>query len=98
MLFYIIICLNYRCKIPGLDNDTYAVKGKWHEELLNRTIPLSDDPTLTYDQCHIYDTNDVPVDENDRPTNASLIKCKEWVYDKSVFYETFTSKVSYVLV
>lgn len=96
MVIVVLYTPDHRCKIPGLDNDTYDVQGQLHEELLNKTIPLSDDPTLTYDQCNVYDTRNAVADENGRPMNASLIKCKEWVYDKSVFYETFTSKANFV--
>ncbi|XP_045198101.2 organic cation transporter protein-like [Mercenaria mercenaria] len=96
MVIVVLYTPDHRCKIPGLDNDTYEVQGTFHEELLNETIPLSDDPTLTYDQCNVYDTGSAAFDGNNRPINASLLKCTEWVYDKSVFSETFTSKANFV--
>ncbi|XP_053397966.1 organic cation transporter protein-like [Mercenaria mercenaria] len=96
MVIVILYTPDHRCKIPGLDNDTYEVQGKFHEELLNKSIPLSDDPTLTYDQCNVYDTGSAALDGNSRPINASVLKCTDWVYDKSVFSETFTSKANFV--
>lgn len=96
MVIVVLYTPNHRCKIPGLDNDTYEIQGQFHEDLLNKTIPLSADPTLTYDQCRMYDTGNALLDLSRRQSNATLVKCTEWVYDKSVFYETFTSKANFV--
>jgi len=81
----------FRCKIPGLDNDTFEIQSPQHQAYINQTIPLSDDPTLTYDRCHVYDVYNATSNYG----NATLRQCTEWVYDKSVFTETFTSKVCY---
>ena len=54
--------------------------------MINQSIPVPEDPTSIhqYDRCHViqYKSN-----------TSSLIKCTEWVYDSSVFDETFASKV-----
>lgn len=86
-----------RCKIPWLNNDTFAVQSPEHERLINATIPPSDTADLQYDKCHIYvynssDPSGVP--DGHHYGNASMMLCKEWVYDKSVFLNTFTSDVS----
>ena len=84
----------FRCKIPGYDNDTWDIHSEEQEELVKRYIPPSD--TYSYDRCHLYYyTNDSLLHSNgDVVLNASEIKCKEWVYDTSVFQTTFTKKVS----
>ncbi|XP_021362890.1 organic cation transporter protein-like [Mizuhopecten yessoensis] len=97
-----VIFLNspeHRCKIPGLENDTYDIHSAYQQNLVNNYIPPStDDDTLDYDQCHLYsfDNNNVKFDNPSRPINASLVKCHEWVYSDSVFKETFTSKFNIV--
>ena len=63
-----------------------------HKRLINQTIPPSDD--YDYDRCNVYVTEYVKYDNmTNKPMNASKYACSEWVYDKAVFYETFTSKV-----
>ncbi|OWF45912.1 organic cation transporter protein-like [Mizuhopecten yessoensis] len=97
-----VIFLNapdHRCKIPGLENDTYDIHSAYQQNLVNNYIPPStDDDTFDYDQCHLYsfDYNNVKFDNSSRPINASLVKCHEWVYSDSVFEETFTSKFNIV--
>ncbi|XP_033741881.1 organic cation transporter protein-like [Pecten maximus] len=97
-----VIFLNtpdHRCKIPGLQNDTYGIYNAYHENLVNNYIPPpSDDATDDYDRCHLYsfDYNDVMFDNSGRPINASLVECTDWVYSDSVFKETFTSKFNIV--
>ncbi|XP_069131245.1 organic cation transporter protein-like isoform X1 [Argopecten irradians] len=89
----------HRCKIPGIDNDTYAIQSTYQQNLINHYIPPpSDDDTHDYDQCHLYsfDVNDVKFDNSSRPINASLVECSEWVYSDAVFKETFTSKFNIV--
>ncbi|XP_060086238.1 organic cation transporter protein-like [Ylistrum balloti] len=89
----------HRCKIPGLENDTYNVQSSYHLELVNNYIPPSaDETTLDYDRCHMYlfNASDVIFDKSSKPVNASLVKCTEWVYSNSLFDETFTSKFNIV--
>ncbi|XP_048769859.1 organic cation transporter protein-like isoform X2 [Ostrea edulis] len=78
----------HRCKIPELVNDTWEIQSPVHAELINMTIPPSDNPLFEYDRCHVIDRS--------TPGNLSkarnVRKCSEWVYDTSVFYESFTSK------
>ncbi|XP_053398326.1 organic cation transporter protein-like [Mercenaria mercenaria] len=92
MLIVILYTPEHRCKIPSLSNDSFAVQGLYHEQLINETIPPSDDPTIPYDRCHIYITEGSSFN----PANASRKQCTEWVYDKSVFTNTFTSQINLV--
>lgn len=68
----------YRCKIPNLDNDTYASQSQQHKDLINATIPIL--PDGSYDGCKII-------------VNGTLETCSEWVYDQSVFTRTVNSQV-----
>lgn len=78
----------HRCKIPGLDNDTWNDNSPEHQALVKYYIPPSD--TYPYDRCHLYDRSNGSV------ANNSMVKCDTWVYDTSVFGETFTTKESLI--
>ncbi|XP_062596942.1 organic cation transporter protein-like [Saccostrea cucullata] len=71
----------YRCKIPGLQNDTYAVQNQFHDDVINATIPKH--PDGSYYQCKIL-------------VNGTIEKCSEWVYDQSVFTLTVNSQFDLV--
>jgi OCT family organic cation transporter-like MFS transporter 4/5 len=84
---------NFRCHIPGLDNDTYEIQGTVHSDLIHKYIPLDKDGN--YDQCHVYGIHQsaTEFDNDSRPINASKIKCSAWVYSKDLFHDTFVTKV-----
>ncbi|XP_069101063.1 organic cation transporter protein-like [Argopecten irradians] len=89
----------HRCKIPDLENDTYAIHNHHQQILINNYIPPSpNDVTHVYDQCHLYafDRKTVKFDNSSRPINATMVRCVEWVYSGSAFEETFTSKYNIV--
>lgn len=65
-----------------MENDSYAVQGQYHEDLINSTIPLKLDGS--YDECKII-------------VNGTLETCSEWVYDHSVFTRTVNSQVKTIL-
>lgn len=69
----------YRCKLPNLENDSYAVQGQYHEDLINATVPIL--PDGSYDKCKII-------------VNGTLEPCSEWVYDESIFANTVSSQVN----
>ena len=73
-----------RCKIPGLDNDTYEVQDYGHEVLINATIPAG--LKFQYDRCHVFATQN-------GNSSQELVECTEWVYDASLYKHTFTKQV-----
>lgn len=81
----------HRCKIPGYDNDTYQIQNEHHEEILQRYIPVDESQDGGYDQCHVYrmEQSFGKTRNDSRPTE----KCSVWVYDTSLFDETFVTKV-----
>ena len=81
----------FRCKIPGLENDTYEFQSFPHQLFINQTIPFEDNE---FDRCHVYTDGYVIYDNYSRPVNGSKVSCTEWVYETSVFKNTFTKKVS----
>ncbi|XP_061177531.1 organic cation transporter protein-like [Saccostrea echinata] len=87
---------DHRCKIPELDNDTYAVQGTQHSVLIHNYIPLDGDGE--YEKCSMYDISQsaTKFDNKSRPINATRIKCTAWVYSKDVFYDTFVMKENLV--
>ena len=87
-LCFIIAVLIFRCKIPGLDNDTWGDSSPAHKALVKFYIPPSD--TYPYDRCHLYDRGNLTVRSN---TSIPMVKCNEWVYSTAVFQNTFTQQV-----
>ncbi|XP_069134928.1 organic cation transporter protein-like [Argopecten irradians] len=77
----------HRCAIPGYANDTFAIQSPFHRALINRLIPPSKDETLDYAKCELYDRT---LDGDDNSTH--LKACSKWVYDQSIFINTFVSE------
>ncbi|XP_013421072.1 organic cation transporter protein-like isoform X1 [Lingula anatina] len=71
-----------RCTIPDLANDTFEIQGTWHQYLINQTIPV--DENGEYEGCLWRSGND--------SGNGSVLPCKVWVYDTSVFPRTFPTE------
>ena len=80
----------FRCKIPGLDNDTWDNGSPEHQALVKFYIPPSD--TYPFDRCHLYDRDNSTVHTN-TSIHVPMVKCKEWVYSTSIFRNTFTQQV-----
>ncbi|XP_052807935.1 organic cation transporter protein-like [Mya arenaria] len=95
MTIVVLFTPAHRCKLPNFKNDTYAIQNAYHESLVNVTIPLSSDPTKVYEECQMYRIEG-GAEFGGTLGNHSLATCTEWVYDKSVFFETFTSKANLV--
>lgn len=89
---YVSSLINARCKIPGYDNDTYAIQSPYHEALVNQTIPLNPkDKRQPYEKCHYYRASN-------QTGTMERIQCSQWVYDRSIVRETFTTKVIHLTV
>ncbi|XP_064648805.1 organic cation transporter protein-like [Lineus longissimus] len=65
---------DFRCAIPGLENDTFDVVDAHHESLINATIPPGE-------TCKIYSAGGKGV-------NQTMEPCSSWVYDRSLFTST----------
>ena len=83
-----------RCKLPGVENDTYELQGNYHQALINATIPAGSEDH-EYDECHIY-AYEEPSNYKigNKPVNGTKVKCTAWVYDTTVYKNTFAKKVS----
>ncbi|CAI9729389.1 Hypothetical predicted protein [Octopus vulgaris] len=82
--------LDYRCAIPGYDNDTYKIQSEIHEELINEYIPKSEDEgEVVYEKCLIYFNS---TENGNRTTQ----KCSSWVYDKTNTHTSITSQLNLV--
>ncbi|XP_053397695.1 organic cation transporter protein-like [Mercenaria mercenaria] len=93
------VFLNSRCKLPRIDNDTYEVQGKWHEILINRSIPYvkDDDDVYEYSDCDMFATNpNTSYNDLNTPVNTSEKECDKWVYDKSTFKNTFITQANLI--
>lgn len=99
-LVFVMETPNYRCKIADYPDDTFGVRDPGHQRLVEMTIPR--DSIGDYEKCSFYSYktnrtifmyNSSDLQENFTiGVNATLQKCSEWVYEKSVFKETYTSK------
>lgn len=78
---FILGNIPHRCKIPSFENDTYAVQSASHQEIINRTIPIT--PEGSYAECTVI-------------VNGTEQKCSEWVYDQSQYIRTVTSDFNLV--
>lgn len=92
---------DHRCAIPGYENDTYEVQSPYHIAQRKKFIPHSPD-----DSCKVYEylpanststhnRSDISY-ENSTEFPRQEVKCSKWVYDKSVFRNTFTSEENLV--
>ncbi|RMZ92891.1 organic cation transporter -like, partial [Brachionus plicatilis] len=77
---------NFRCKIPGYENDTYEIQNDYHQSLVDNYIPLLSDQSFKgiYDKCNIKSFPN--------KNNFSLDQCNEWVYSKQYFQTTLITE------
>lgn len=78
---------DFRCKIPGYENDTYEIQGGYHQSLVDLYIPLSTDKSFKgiYDKCNVKSFMN--------KTNFTVEQCNEWVYSKQYFQSTIITEV-----
>ncbi|CAI9729337.1 organic cation transporter protein-like [Octopus vulgaris] len=89
-MVFMVPDLDYRCAVPGYNNDTYKIQSEIHEELINEYIPKSEDEgEVVYDKCLIYSS----TTENG---NRTTQKCSSWVYDKTNTHTSITSELNLV--
>ncbi|XP_048767294.2 organic cation transporter protein-like isoform X2 [Ostrea edulis] len=79
----------HRCKLPNYPNDTFLSQGPAHDDLVKAYIPteLNVDDDVVYKKCAIFS---IPVTGN--ATTPSEQSCSSWVYDKTVYENTFASE------
>jgi hypothetical protein len=103
MCIHVHFLVYYRCRVPGLANDTYDVLRPAQITMTNFTVPLDhkDEEVMQYTSCEIY-TGPVTVNSSsstpgytiDTNTSGDTSKCDAWVYDTSVYQTTVVSDVS----
>ncbi|XP_050391200.2 organic cation transporter protein [Patella vulgata] len=76
---------NHRCAVSSLSNDTYAIQGSWHEDLINQSIPSINDG---WSKCTIYNYTEEGYEIE--------VNCNKWVYDRSQYLDTFMSQLNLV--
>ena len=90
----------HRCRIAEYPEDSYGIQNAEHQRFIDMSIPRDSDGG--YEKCSFYSYtnrtylmyNSSALKENfTMGDNATLQRCSEWVYEKSVFQETYTSKV-----
>ncbi|XP_053398109.1 organic cation transporter protein-like [Mercenaria mercenaria] len=88
----------FRCAIPGYANDTYKIQGEEHLHLINLTIPRSTVEGREYDRCQIfqYHNNSLRFNWLNTTDSRPMVKCNKWVYDRTVFTNTFVAQVDLV--
>lgn len=93
--FSIIGVLLDRCRIPGLDNDSFAVQNEHHQQLIDHYIPqISVDGVVKYSECNIFIVHqNLTRGKTDNETDKEQERCGSWVYDWSVFSSTAAAEV-----
>ncbi|XP_070202473.1 organic cation transporter protein-like [Littorina saxatilis] len=91
----------HRCAVPGVQNDSYDLKGIEHERLLNISIPWVSandvDNKVMRSQCLLYrNRNQTVYEEGLLYSNRSTTSCSKWVFDHSTFTNTFTEEAAFV--
>ena len=81
----------FRCQIPELANDTYESMGSWHNELIDKYIPI--DADKHYIKCSIKVYNNDTTD-----TNSTEKNCNSYVYSQKYFESTLTSHVNICII
>ncbi|KAK3767346.1 hypothetical protein RRG08_039162 [Elysia crispata] len=90
----------HRCKVPDLEQDSYAIDSERQAQLVDRYIPKVKDGG--YKKCHILPTipnvNDTKSSTAvfNNGTSGNVTECSEWVYDKTVMKENLVSKLDLV--
>ncbi|XP_071115263.1 organic cation transporter protein-like [Haliotis cracherodii] len=86
----------HRCAIPGFANDTYEIQNDFHEELINRSIPMTSGyyGEEKYSRCQLYvQTNSSKIWSSTRSVSEP---CHAWVYDQSQFISTISETMDFV--
>lgn len=95
---FILAMPDHRCSIPGWTNDTYDVQSEDHQRFINMSIPyVKKHNHWENSECLIYKTDQfTEYDNYSRPVNATMVKCHNWVYDKSIFESTAVTQMDLV--
>ena len=70
-------------------NDSFEVQDEYHKSIINATIPPGDEDHV-YDQCHLYVST--------AGANRTIHKCTEWVYETTVYKNTFAKQVRFEIL
>ncbi|GFR66266.1 organic cation transporter protein [Elysia marginata] len=87
----------HRCKLPGLEQDSYDIRTYDQAQLVDLYIPKVKDGG--YRKCHVLSgvNNTKGITEDSLLDHGSnLTKCSDWVYDKTVMKQNLVSKLNLV--
>ncbi|GFR98008.1 organic cation transporter protein [Elysia marginata] len=87
----------HRCKLPGLEQDSYNDMAENQAQLVDLYIPKVKDGG--YRKCHIMTGVNVTRDitEDSMPEKGTnLTRCTDWVYDKTVMKRNLVSELDLV--
>ncbi|XP_035825419.1 organic cation transporter protein [Aplysia californica] len=98
---FILAVPDYRCAVPGLTNDTFRHQSVLQERLVNHTLPWTDyddDHPWGSAECNVFKGRNVSNFDPSHPspeTNTTE-HCNRWVYDQSVFENSFVTQENMV--
>ncbi|RUS81085.1 hypothetical protein EGW08_011171 [Elysia chlorotica] len=88
---------NHRCKVPGFDQDTYAITNPRQAELVDRYIPRSGREETK--KCRLLpglnETNSLHTETKEK-TVGNLTACSVWVYDETVMKRNLVTELNLV--
>ncbi|GAB1599438.1 organic cation transporter protein-like [Argonauta hians] len=83
---FILRVPDFRCAIPGWDNDTFEEQSATHAWYVNHSFPSNDR------KCKVYQFNSSNYDLN----SSKVINCDSWVFDKSDGSTTASAEMNLV--
>ncbi|GFR84862.1 solute carrier family 22 member 13 [Elysia marginata] len=89
----------YRCAVPGLQNDTFDIQDDTHAKLTEASIPF-DSGKGSYSRCTRYKSS-LDLDHNStrqmqNATSFETESCTRWVYSTRVFASSIVSELNLV--
>ncbi|XP_013405791.1 organic cation transporter protein [Lingula anatina] len=80
---------SFRCKLPGLPNDTFEIQGEWHQSMVNITMS-----NVTDEECTVFHNANYSRTSGQNDTVAE--KCTEWVFDTTDIAYSYPMQFSLV--
>ncbi|XP_013381562.1 organic cation transporter protein isoform X2 [Lingula anatina] len=65
---------SFRCKLPGLQNDTFKIQGKWHQNMVDISFMNVSD-----EECTVFPNISHQINVNQDITEPD--ECSKWVFD-----------------
>ncbi|XP_005104628.1 organic cation transporter protein-like [Aplysia californica] len=89
---------DFRCAVPGLENDTYEIQNEFHQRLINESIPFNEREGK-YAECDVYaawNVSGVSSPPSATGNDRLVTECTSWVYSQEIFTSTYVTQLNLV--